>query len=149
MDEAAERDAATERDEEGSTDSDGLVDVTGMESYEINRLGLARAFQINNAFERLTVLENVRVARIGRDDRTLDATSVAATDDELNEAAHRVLELSDVDAFYGNSHVLFDLSLAVEENEVVVLIGRNGAGKTTTLRGIVGTVPRREGRITY
>jgi branched-chain amino acid transport system ATP-binding protein len=60
-----------------------------------------------------------------------------------------VLELEDVDVFYGNSHVLFDLSLAVEENEVVVLLGRNGAGKTTTLRSIVGTVPRREGRITY
>ena len=60
-----------------------------------------------------------------------------------------VLEMEDVNVYYGNSHVLFDLSLAVEENEVVVLLGRNGAGKTTTLRGIVGTVPRREGRISY
>lgn len=60
-----------------------------------------------------------------------------------------VLEMEGVDVFYGNSHVLFDLSLDVEENEVAVLLGRNGAGKTTTLRGIVGTVPRREGRITY
>lgn len=60
-----------------------------------------------------------------------------------------VLELENVDAYYGNSHVLFDLSLVVEENEVVVLLGRNGAGKTTTLRSIVGTVSRREGRITY
>lgn len=60
-----------------------------------------------------------------------------------------VLEMEGVDVFYGNSHVLFDLSLDVDENEVAVLLGRNGAGKTTTLRGIVGTVPRREGRITY
>ncbi len=60
-----------------------------------------------------------------------------------------VLELDDVDAFYGNSHVLFDLSLSVEENEVVALLGRNGAGKTTTLRAITGTVPRREGYVGF
>lgn len=60
-----------------------------------------------------------------------------------------ILELSGVDAYYGNSHVLFDLAMAIEENEVVTLLGRNGAGKTTTLRTITGTVPRREGRIEY
>lgn len=60
-----------------------------------------------------------------------------------------VLELADVNAYYGNSHVLFDLEMAIEENEVVTLLGRNGAGKTTTLRAITGTVPRREGRITF
>ncbi|WP_313691651.1 ABC transporter ATP-binding protein [Halorarum halobium] len=60
-----------------------------------------------------------------------------------------VLELEDVNAFYGNSHILFDLDLTVEEGEVVALLGRNGAGKTTTLRAITGTVPRREGRIDY
>jgi branched-chain amino acid transport system ATP-binding protein len=70
--------------------------VTGKEPYEINRLGLARAFQINNVFERLTVLENVRVARISRDRRTLDVTSIAASDDELNEEARRVLELTNL-----------------------------------------------------
>ena len=60
-----------------------------------------------------------------------------------------VLELRDVDAYYGNSHVLFDLAMDVEENDVVALLGRNGAGKTTTLRAITGTVPRREGYIAY
>ncbi|NHN57652.1 MULTISPECIES: ABC transporter ATP-binding protein [Halorussus] len=60
-----------------------------------------------------------------------------------------LLEMADVNVYYGNSHVVFDLSLEVEENEVVVLLGRNGAGKTTTLRSIVGTVPRREGIIRY
>src|SRR6056297_2818231 len=60
-----------------------------------------------------------------------------------------LLEMEDVNVYYGNSHVLFDLSLSVDENEVVVLLGRNGAGKTTTLRSIVGTVPRREGHISY
>jgi len=60
-----------------------------------------------------------------------------------------LLELEGVDAYYGNSHVLFDLDLDVDENEVVALLGRNGAGKTTTLRSITGTVPRRDGRISF
>ena len=60
-----------------------------------------------------------------------------------------VLELRDVNAYYGNSHILFDLAMDVEENDVVTLLGRNGAGKTTTLRAITGTVPRREGHIAY
>lgn len=60
-----------------------------------------------------------------------------------------LLEVEDVNAFYGNSHVLFDLSLEVDEHEIVTLLGRNGAGKTSTLRTITGTIPRREGHITY
>jgi len=60
-----------------------------------------------------------------------------------------VLELEDVNGYYGNSHVLFDLSLSVEENEIVTLLGRNGAGKSSTLRAITGTIPRREGLIEY
>ncbi len=59
------------------------------------------------------------------------------------------LDLDGVNAFYGNSHVLFDLSLHVDENEVVALLGRNGAGKTTTFRAITGTVPRRKGTISF
>ena len=66
----------------------------------------------------------------------------------MSDAA-TVLELENVDAFYGNSHVLFDLDLELYENEVVTLLGRNGAGKTTTLRTITGTVPGREGHIVY
>ncbi len=63
--------------------------------------------------------------------------------------ADPVLTLEDVNAYYGNSHVLFDLSMEVHENEIVALLGRNGAGKTTTLRSITGTIPRREGVINY
>jgi len=59
-----------------------------------------------------------------------------------------LLELSHVETYYGDSHVLFDLSLAVEAGEVVCLLGRNGAGKTTTVRSIVGLTPPRTGRIT-
>jgi branched-chain amino acid transport system ATP-binding protein len=59
------------------------------------------------------------------------------------------LELRDVNAYYGNSHVLFDLNMQVDRHEVVALLGRNGAGKTSTLRTITGTIPRREGYIGF
>jgi len=60
-----------------------------------------------------------------------------------------LLELEDVNGYYGNSHVLFDLSMSVETNDVVALLGRNGAGKTSTLRTITGVIPRREGHIQF
>src|SRR5499426_3492646 len=59
-----------------------------------------------------------------------------------------LLELSHVEAYYDDSHILFDLSLTVEAGEVVCLLGRNGAGKTTTARSIAGLTPPRAGRIT-
>jgi branched-chain amino acid transport system ATP-binding protein len=58
-----------------------------------------------------------------------------------------LLELSHVETYYGDSHVLFDLSLAVHPGEVVCLLGRNGAGKTTTVRTIIGLTPPRSGRV--
>ena len=59
-----------------------------------------------------------------------------------------LLEMSHVETYYDDSHILFDLSLTVESGEVVCLLGRNGAGKTTTVRSIVGLTPPRAGRIT-
>jgi branched-chain amino acid transport system ATP-binding protein len=58
-----------------------------------------------------------------------------------------LLELSHVETYYGDSHVLFDLSLTVAAGEVVCLLGRNGAGKTTTVRTIVGLTPPHAGRV--
>jgi len=51
-----------------------------------------------------------------------------------------LLELRNVDAFYGRAHVLFDVSLALHPGEIVVLLGRNGAGKSTTFKSIAGLV---------
>jgi branched-chain amino acid transport system ATP-binding protein len=48
------------------------------------------------------------------------------------------LELTDIDAYYGQSHILQGVSLRVAEGEVVALVGRNGACKTTTMRSITG-----------
>jgi len=60
-----------------------------------------------------------------------------------------LLELSHVETYYGDSHVLFDLSLSVDVGEVVCLLGRNGAGKTTTVRTIIGLTPPRSGRVRF
>ncbi len=60
-----------------------------------------------------------------------------------------MLELEDVHAYFGESHVLQGVSLRVAPGEVVALMGRNGAGKTTTLKSIMGIVPPRRGRITF
>ena len=58
-----------------------------------------------------------------------------------------LLELSHVETYYGESHILFDVSIEAEAGEVVCLLGRNGAGKTTTMRSIIGLTPPRAGRI--
>ncbi|MGH8113221.1 MAG: ABC transporter ATP-binding protein [Rhodanobacteraceae bacterium] len=60
-----------------------------------------------------------------------------------------LLEVNDINSFYGDSHVLFDVSFHVSENEVVALFGRNGAGKTTTLKSLMGIVTPRSGRIVF
>ncbi len=60
-----------------------------------------------------------------------------------------ILEVNDIHAFYGSSHVLFGISLSVDEGQVVALLGRNGAGKTTTLRGIMGLTRPSRGSITF
>jgi branched-chain amino acid transport system ATP-binding protein len=73
-----------------------LVDITGREPYEINKLGLSRAFQINNVFEGLTVTDNIRVARISRNGRTRDLRALARQDAELSEEAREIIDLTDL-----------------------------------------------------
>jgi branched-chain amino acid transport system ATP-binding protein len=58
-----------------------------------------------------------------------------------------LLEIDRINSYYGDSHILFDVSMHVEENEVVALLGRNGAGKTTTLKTLAGVVAPRSGTI--
>jgi branched-chain amino acid transport system ATP-binding protein len=58
-----------------------------------------------------------------------------------------LLRLSDVHAWYGESHILHGIDLTVNKGEVVTLLGRNGAGRTTTLKAIMGLVGRRSGSI--
>ena len=60
-----------------------------------------------------------------------------------------MLDVKGIHAFYGLSHILFDVSLGVGEGEVVGLLGRNGAGKSTTMRSIMGLTPPKQGTIIF
>ncbi|WP_343894561.1 ABC transporter ATP-binding protein [Craurococcus roseus] len=60
-----------------------------------------------------------------------------------------LLEVSNLEAWYGESHILHGVGLEIAPGEVVTLLGRNGAGKTTTLRAIMGLVGRRSGSVRY
>ena len=59
----------------------------------------------------------------------------------------KVLEIESVSAFYGDTQVLWDLSLSVETGRLVALLGANGAGKTTTLRTICGLLQATHGHL--
>jgi branched-chain amino acid transport system ATP-binding protein len=63
--------------------------------------------------------------------------------------AEPALVLADVHTYYGDSHVLHGVSLAVAPGEVVAILGRNGMGKTTLVRSVVGFTPPRRGRVTF
>jgi branched-chain amino acid transport system ATP-binding protein len=60
-----------------------------------------------------------------------------------------LLEVTGLNSYYGDSHVLFDIALRVEAHEVVALLGRNGAGKTTTLKSLMGMLRPRSGSIVF
>jgi len=60
-----------------------------------------------------------------------------------------LLEVNGLNSYYGDSHILFDVSMRVERNEVVALLGRNGAGKSTTLKSLMGVVTPKAGSIVF
>ena len=60
-----------------------------------------------------------------------------------------LLEVSGLNSYYGDSHILFDVAVRVERHEVVALLGRNGAGKSTTLKTLMGVVRPRSGKIVF
>ncbi len=60
-----------------------------------------------------------------------------------------MLQLREVNTYYGKSHVLFDISMEIAQGEIVALLGRNGVGKTTTLRTIMGLTPPVSGSIRF
>ena len=60
-----------------------------------------------------------------------------------------LLDVTDLNTYYGESHVLQDISLNVAEGEIVALLGRNGMGKSTTLKSIMGLLKPRSGKVTF
>jgi len=60
-----------------------------------------------------------------------------------------MLEVKQLNSWYGESHILHGVDFDVREGEVVTLLGRNGVGKTTTMKSLMGLVPRREGHVGF
>ncbi len=121
----------------GGTD---VVDITGMEPYDINRKGLSRAFQINNIFEGLSVADNIRIARISQNRRTLDIRSIARDDEELTEETLEIIEmvgLEDVtdtkcaNLSHGDKRKV-EIALSLGTDPAVVLLDEPTAGMNAT-----------------
>lgn len=64
-----------------------------------------------------------------------------------NQEPNRILEIEDLQTYYGRSHIIQGLSMNINRHEAVSILGRNGVGKTTTLRSIMGLTPPRAGKI--
>src|ERR1700742_3969495 len=64
-------------------------------------------------------------------------------------AGGEVLNVQNLEAWYGESHILHGINFNVKAGEVVTLLGRNGAGKTTTLKSIMGIIGKRSGSIRF
>src|ERR1700684_3258859 len=64
-------------------------------------------------------------------------------------AAAQVLQVQDLQAWYGESHILHGMNFNVNAGEVVTLLGRNGAGKTTTLKSVMGIIGKRTGSVRF
>jgi branched-chain amino acid transport system ATP-binding protein len=75
----------------------------------------------------------------------MQATSTQAL--SASVAGREILAIEDLQAWYGESHILHGMTFSIHEGEVVALLGRNGGGRTTTLRAIVGLVDRRIGSV--
>src|SRR4051794_3615105 len=60
-----------------------------------------------------------------------------------------MLSVTNLNVWYGKSHVVRDVSIQASGHQVVGVLGRNGVGKTTAMRAIMGVVPRREGRVEF
>ena len=63
-------------------------------------------------------------------------------------SAQPVVQVEDLDVYYGTSQILFGVGLSVRQGETMALLGRNGAGKSTTMKAIMGLAPARRGKVT-
>ena len=76
-------------------------------------------------------------------------TEATAARSAPHAAGQALLEVRDLHAFYGESHILHGMAFDVGAGEVVTLLGRNGAGKTTTIKAMLGMVGRRTGTVRF
>ncbi|MGP9820344.1 ABC transporter ATP-binding protein [Salinarimonas sp. NSM] len=78
-----------------------------------------------------------------------EATTTTSRGGDAGGVASPLLRVRDLDAWYGESHVLHGMAFEIAAGEVVTLLGRNGAGKTTTMRAIMGMLRQRTGSIVF
>jgi branched-chain amino acid transport system ATP-binding protein len=71
------------------------------------------------------------------------------TQTSVSTSTTSLLQVKELNAWYGAAQVLFNAQLHVQRGEVVALVGRNGAGKSSTLKAIMGLMPRRTGRVVF
>ena len=79
----------------------------------------------------------------------MSSVSAAAVRVTPSSAAAPLLSVRDLQAWYGESHILHGVAFDVAPGEVVTLLGRNGAGKTTTLKSVMGVVTQRQGSVVF
>ena len=77
------------------------------------------------------------------------ADTLTAAPASASASTKNVLEVRDLQAWYGESHILHGINFDVKQGEVVTLLGRNGAGKTTTLKSIMGIIGKRTGSVKF
>ena len=99
--------------------------------------------------ERVTVLQEGRVLVEGTPDEIKANPRRAGSLSRRSAGAMSLLEVDGLNSYYGDSHILFDVSLRVERHEVVALLGRNGAGKSTTLKSLMGVVRPASGSVRF
>jgi branched-chain amino acid transport system ATP-binding protein len=117
-----------------------LLDITDRSAHAIANLGLSRGFQINNVFEGLTVVENLRIARISREGRTLDITAITSKDAQLTDGAWEIIELVGMEDIadtecanlsHGDKRKV-EIALALGTDPSVVLLDEPTAGMNAT-----------------
>jgi ABC-type branched-subunit amino acid transport system ATPase component/ABC-type branched-subunit amino acid transport system permease subunit len=145
--------AAAERDRVGRLIKTISADIPVLlVEHDIDRVfELADAVTVMNEGEVL-VDGSVEDARSSsRVQQVYIGSGAKALADKARPSAAResvLLRLEDVNAFYGKSHILRDVSFEVHDKEIVALLGRNGAGKSTLLKAIVGILAPASGRLT-
>ncbi|MSP87733.1 MAG: ATP-binding cassette domain-containing protein [Alphaproteobacteria bacterium] len=145
--------AAAERDRVGRLIKTISADIPVLlVEHDIDRVfELADAVTVMNEGE-ILIDGSVEDARSSpRVQEVYIGTGAKALADKARPSAARetvLLRLEDINAFYGKSHILHDVSFDVHDKEIVALLGRNGAGKSTLLKAIVGIVPPASGRLT-
>src|SRR6201988_2816922 len=79
----------------------------------------------------------------------VDSKTAATATNSTSASGSPVLSVQNLEAWYGESHILHGIDFNVNAGEVVTLLGRNGAGKTTTLKSVMGIIGKRTGAIRF